>query len=161
MRIPPKPITLTDLNQTRINTFWSKVNKTETCWLWTACVSKWGYGLIRYKPRTYAAHRLAYYFRNRVDPYPYLVLHTCDTPACVNPNHLFLGTDADNNADMESKGRAVSGFAKLTVEDVICIKGLLKLNKLKQYEIAKLFSISREVISQISTGRKWKDVIAP
>lgn len=93
--------------------FWSKVNKTETCWLWTASKRCKGYGAFAWMESgtlvQERAHRVSWKLVNGPVPDGSCVLHRCDVPACVNPSHLFLGTKADNNHDMCAKGRHVSG----------------------------------------------------
>ena len=87
--------------------FWGKVRKTESCWLWTGYISSAGYGQIQrgYRgPRPYV-HRLVYALAKGPIPAGLCVLHTCDTPPCVNPDHLWLGTKGDNARDMVRKGR--------------------------------------------------------
>jgi hypothetical protein len=88
--------------------FWTKVNKNgpNGCWIWTAAVDGGGYGnFALHKGRFVKAHRLAYEMMVGQIPEGMNVLHRCDTPRCVNPSHLFLGTQADNMADMVSKNR--------------------------------------------------------
>ena len=110
--------------------FWNKVKKTETCWLWTAALTHDGYGrfvvpLANGAWQTRLAHRVAYaalvgHIGDK------LVLHRCDVRNCINPAHLFLGTNKDNTTDMIAKGRAVftgprgeaAGNSKLTESDV-------------------------------------------
>lgn len=93
--------------------FWSRVNKTTSCWVWTgATTGKVGHGVICTKRDRLAGinelmlcHRLSWELANGPIPNGKHVLHHCDNPPCVNPKHLFLGTQADNNRDMFSKGR--------------------------------------------------------
>jgi hypothetical protein len=89
--------------------FWEKVDRRgpDQCWLWTAALTGNGYGVIRldtHLPRV-QAHRASWMLSNGPIPDGLWVLHRCDTPRCVNPAHLFLGTRADNVQDMIAKGR--------------------------------------------------------
>jgi hypothetical protein len=89
-----------------IERFWDKVQKTESCWLWTAYLKRNGYG--QFFPRRghpVYAHRYSYELARGAIPDGLLVLHACDNPRCVNPNHLSLGTQKENLADMRRKGR--------------------------------------------------------
>jgi hypothetical protein len=88
--------------------FWAKVLKTDDCWLWTGALSRrnCGYGRLRFKGRMVAAHRLSWQLTQGQIPRGLHVLHLCDEPQCVNPSHLFLGTQSENNRDMAEKGRA-------------------------------------------------------
>lgn len=86
--------------------FWSKANKTETCWLWTGFTVR-GYGRFAVSTKRPAekAHRFAWELTHGPVPAGMHVLHRCDVPGCVRPSHLFLGTHADNMADAKQKGR--------------------------------------------------------
>jgi len=86
--------------------FWEKVHKTDTCWNWIgARTGGGGYGTIQYKKANWYVHRLSWTWKNGPIPEDKCILHTCDNPPCVNPDHLFLGTYKDNAADMVKKGR--------------------------------------------------------
>lgn len=97
--------------------FWSKVALTESCWLWTGATTPFGHGTIWLgssgEGRGYA-HRVSWELAHGPIPVDVCVLHHCDTPACVRPEHLFLGTQADNMRDMASKGRSQRWCADLT-----------------------------------------------
>ena len=107
-----------------INEFWSKVDvKSITdCWNWQGVKDKDGYGIFKSK----RAHRLSVMFENK-DPTGLFVCHHCDNPPCVNPNHLYIGTAADNNRDIVTRGRAKGrppsyGNSKLSHNDVLDIR---------------------------------------
>ena len=88
--------------------FWSKVdisNNIDDCWEWRASFGFRDYGKIRIGPTYVAAHRVAYYITNGAFNESLNVCHSCDNPKCCNPNHLFLGTQSDNNFDKIQKGR--------------------------------------------------------
>lgn len=92
-----------------VKRFWSKVDKSGECWLWTASLDSAGYGQININRRLVLSHRYSFSLANGPIPPGMLVCHTCDTPRCVRPDHLFLGTHADNAADMCRKGRVATG----------------------------------------------------
>lgn len=88
--------------------FWVKVDKTNACWYWTGAKNNRGYGNVRIASKYLLAHRVSYAIAYGI-PDDMNVLHKCDNPACVRPNHLFLGTHQDNMDDMVAKGRAKAG----------------------------------------------------
>jgi len=133
------------------------------CWLWTAALNKNnGYGVIglggRGHANTKAAHRVSYKLHIGPIPEKLYVLHKCDNPPCVNPDHLFLGTQLDNMDDMIAKGRNCKGeaigTAKLTEKDVLKIRSL----DCPQKEIADIFKIDQGQVSRIRTRKCWKHV---
>jgi len=90
-----------------VDLFENKVDKDVEgdCWEWIGCRTPQGYGQFMQQ----YSHRIAYELYNETNIGPYHVLHTCDNPSCVNPEHLFLGTHADNMLDMKTKGRSRNG----------------------------------------------------
>lgn len=157
--------------------FWDKVDKIPGgCWLWTASTRHKGYGAFVYrrdgKTVNGRAHRYSYELHVGPIPDGLMVLHSCDTPACVNPSHLFLGTNTDNVRDMIAKDRKVKGGtygpgdyergerhhnARLTEADVREIRRLASIGT-PQAKIAKQFGTSQGNISPIVNRKAWDHV---
>lgn len=140
--------------------FWQKVNKTRTCWLWTAATNNMGYGRINVDGKVMLAHRASYQMKFKVIPKGMCVLHKCDNPKCVNPKHLWLGTKKDNNLDRDSKGRSVLGEdriqSKLNWLKVNKIRKMYKTAKYSQRELAKEFEISQMIINHVVNNKAWR-----
>lgn len=117
-----------------------------------------GYGRIQIERSSALAHRVAWALKHGPIPEGMKVCHTCDNPPCCNDEHLFLGTSADNSADMASKGRAAKGEghgkAKLSAKDVVKIKGLLSSGETLA-KIASKYNVSFGAIHKIKSGRNW------
>ena len=126
------------------------------CWLWTGGKQRGGYGEMKISPsrKTRSAHRLSY--EHFVGPIPrgLCVLHRCDTPSCVNPAHLWVGTQAENVADMTRKGR---GTANLSDSDVRIIRQRLRAGE-TQRAIAHDYGIWQNTVSRISHGISYTHV---
>jgi len=147
--------------------FWVKVNKTKTCWLWTASKTNTGYGTLGRKTRRYLAHRYSWIIHNGEIPNGMCVCHHCDTPLCVNPEHLFLGTQKDNMKDASKKGRVEGngnqygencGTSKLVENDIRNIKKCREEGMLLR-EIADIYNIHLSNVSYIVNGNTWKHVL--
>ena len=140
--------------------FFSKVNKTKTCWLWTASLRGGGYGYFWFNGHT-PAHRFSWLLHKGDIPRGLYVLHKCDIRACVNPDHLFLGTHDDNMRDMKEKGRQVDGMraacSKLNRDDVLEIRSL-KAQGWSLSQLARRYSITEGSVGHIIKGRRWSDV---
>lgn len=99
------------LTDQQLRNFWKKVNKIPGgCWEWTAGRWRHGYGRFRVSTRQYGAHRISFLIHYGHLP-DSLIMHTCDNPLCVNPDHLRPGTHTDNMRDMFQKGRRKSGYS--------------------------------------------------
>lgn len=124
--------------------FWSRVEKTDSCWLWRGQLSSAGYGKIGSggaNSVNILSHRLSWEYANGSIPDGLCVLHKCDNPPCVNPDHLFLGTMTDNMADKVSKNRQqkgeTSGSNLLTDDQVRAIRHRYANRKLVNKRTAK------------------------
>ena len=140
-----------------------EVDELTGCWLWTGGKNKKGYGQFKYKMKSYIAHRLSYELHVGTLTPGMLVCHSCDTPPCVNPSHLFLGTNQDNTDDKFKKGRnrhangMDNGNRKLTDDNVVEIKSLLKGGE-SYAAIGRLFGVRGENISFIAKGKTWSHI---
>lgn len=92
-----------------IDSFWKKVDKSEYCWEWQAALDSDGYGVFSLNDKSIKAHRFVAEFVMGLDISDLCVCHKCDNRKCVNPDHLFLGTQMDNSRDRDAKGRSVKG----------------------------------------------------
>ena len=131
------------------------------CWLWSGSSVRGGYGQIGISRKLTLAHRVSYTEYVGLIPAGLLVLHRCDTPPCINPDHLFLGTTADNTADKIKKGRQPNGESmynsKLIYADIIKIHGMIAAGMTQRY-IAGQFGVNTSLISRINAGKRWKHV---
>ena len=161
-----------------LNRFWQKVQKTDSCWIWTAGHDNKGYGKFSVgashgangarRNSMVAAHRFSFELVNGPIPehdsfHGYCVLHRCDAPACVNPEHLFLGTNKDNVRDMDTKGRRVvvakrgSEHANSILNEVQVreIVRRHRIDKVTQLQLSKEYGVSHAAVNHIFTGRLW------
>ena len=150
--------------QSTLDRFMSKVKVDDFtgCWEWQRYKNSNGYGVTKHNGKTVMAHRAFYEMYNGGIPEGLIILHACDNPSCVNPDHLTTGTRSDNMIDMVSKKRQRN--QTLDVESVKIIKGFLARRSLSstgrmEYGasrfIADWFGVSRETVTQIISGRIW------
>lgn len=130
------------------------------CWEWAGSFVSKGYGKITKEGKSYGAHRISYTIFHGPIPDGLQVLHKCDNPPCVNPEHLFMGTAMDNTRDMMLKDRHKGPIRKLLVRDVIAIK-LLIAQGVPYKKISASYGISRCHVSEIKHGKVWKHVTLP
>lgn len=154
-------MTESGLTDRALRRFWAKVDKTQGCWNWTGkSVTHFGYGTIYARRRQWHAHRLSWLIHYGTEPSAF-VLHRCDNPACVRPEHLFLGDQADNIRDKVNKARQARGerlpHSKLTAGSVVEIRALAAAGE-KHRVIAERFGVTRANVSMIVRRQWWKHV---
>lgn len=135
--------------------FMSRIEKTDTCWLWKGSKNEYGYGIILMPgEKPVRAHRFVY--EQLVGPIPEgkILLHSCDNPPCVNPAHLTPGTKAENLYDSMKKGRRAVGEkhwnSKFSAEQIAAIRA----DPRTQTEIAKEYGVSQPYIGRIKRGTR-------
>lgn len=164
--------------------FWKRVDKNGTtpahkpdigpCWLWTGAKDNKGYGVTTFEWKYMTAHRAAYMFHHGNLEGAEFVCHHCDNPPCVNPEHLFLGTNRDNTADKVSKQRQSRGEKhskailpgrkrgeahyshKLTEQNVLEIRKLWAESKIPLEQLAVRFGVSYGTLERAARGTSWK-----
>ena len=157
----------------RIQAFWLKVEKTETCWLWRGSTNQWGYGRAWWDQRLRPAHHVPFFLQHGRFPSPAL-LHRCDTPGCVRPSHTFEGDHFDNMRDMTAKGRGRAAYgdshwtrrepervrgerngrAKLPDSAVIEIRELYATGQFTQKALGLRFGVGQSHISQLVLAKQ-------
>jgi hypothetical protein len=150
-----------------VSRFWAKVDVsrgTDECWVWTAAITRAGYGITstRLIGGERLAHRIAYFLVRGAIPEGLCICHQCDNPPCCNPNHLFVGTRAENRLDCVHKGRHIYGsahyFTHLTDADVIEMRRLKFEDGLTANEIGKLYNLTEDGAWWIIVGKSWKHI---
>lgn len=147
-----------------LDRFWKKVLKTESCWLWQASRDACGYGAFWLNNVVMPASRASYILFRGPIPEGLYVLHTCDNPSCVNPDHLIVGSQTDNMQDCVKKGRKhmPAGhehyLAKLTKEQVVKIRELSVSGLYTQKHIGQLMGIAQPTVSAVVVRRTYKNV---
>jgi len=147
--------------QKEIDLFWTKVDKTDTCWNWTAYKDKGGYGSLTVKRTPYLAHRFTKLILGE-DPTGYVVMHTCDNPGCVRPEHLKLGSLIENNLDRDNKNRQAKGInngnSKLTEQQVLEIRNMPFGKRGDNKRIQLKYNISGWQVRDIINKKVWKHI---
>lgn len=137
--------------------FWSQVDMDGDCWEWLGHRQRDGYGTVKYDRETERAHRVAWILARGIIPPGLHVLHRCDNPPCVNPDHLWLGTHLENMRDRDSKNRRrapvgeLNPRAKLTWDDVAYIRSSSE----PASRIAARLGLSATCVRDARRGRRW------
>lgn len=147
--------------------FWAKVNKgsEQNCWFWTASRDPKGYGQIKDTrlDKTLKAHRVSWQLHYGPIPDGMCICHYCDKPTCVNPAHLFVGTNQENTADRDRKGRQsngnrkgeLNGTNKLTNASVKAIRARYAQGGITQQALAREYNVHQPLISMVVNHKRW------
>ena len=139
--------------------FYERINKTETCWLWTGTVANNGRGVFKINNKLKQAHRISYEVHFGEIPQGLLVCHKCDNGLCVNPEHLFLGTQQDNINDCVNKNRNAKGSknwnTKLNEEKVKMIRTADFSERGSKAKISRELGISQTALNYVISGKNW------
>jgi hypothetical protein len=159
------PLSIVGLVDRDVQHFWSLVDKTPTCWLWTAGKSHNGYGEF-WVPSLYSpigAHRVSWWIKTGTRPPKGLqICHKCDIRLCVRPSHLFLGDAFNNMSDASRKGRIAhgerQGASKLTNAQVSEARRLYASKAYNLQQLADMYHVHCSTIHRAITGMHWKHV---
>lgn len=134
------------------------------CWIWTGYVDGYGYGYITILGKNKYTHRASWELHNGPIPKGMWVLHRCDTPSCINPHHLFLGTADDNAKDRDKKGRqslAPKNVGENHPKSILTEEQVIKIRKdqRKHAELSKAYGVHYQTICNIKRGNTWKHLL--
>jgi len=140
--------------------FWSKVDKSGDCWMWMASLNESGYGRFRVGESHKQAHRVSLEMSGVPIPDGAIVCHACDTPACVNPSHLWVGTHKDNSQDSINKGRRPffgegNPSSKLMAYEVDQIIEEYSHGDTSHRVLGRKYGVSHRTIGLIVAGKTW------
>lgn len=160
-----------------IDKFQQRIIKTDGCWTWKGAKNLKGYGHLWVKGKNIGAHRISYMLYKGDIPNGMVICHRCDNPTCVNPDHLFLGTQKDNISDRDQKGHTAkgdrsgkktkperiargenNGSTKLTTHDVLTIRDLWDRRKFSQRAIGRMYDIHHDTVWRIVNRKNWDHV---
>ncbi len=154
------------MNKTSEERFWDKVDKSGDCWLWTGGrVARYGsFSYGHSNSKRHRAHRYSWFLRYGSVPSGKHVLHSCDTPLCVRPSHLFVGTQADNNRDMRHKDRDVTPFGEGVNTAVLTEKKAAALYALKGAmkgsDAGLLYGVNQHIVNRLWRKETWRHIHA-
>lgn len=152
------------MDDNALRRFWSNVDKSGKCWIWTRGKTGAGYGHLRFNGKLTYAHRVAFELTYGAVLPGLFICHSCNNPPCCNPKHLWVGTPADNMSDRDRKGRQyINGRpgeqnhnAKLTRIQVDEIRSIYAQGDYSQRRLAEVFGISNGNIAAILQHKTWK-----
>ena len=138
-----------------------------SCWEWEGMIDSYGYGSFSYKGKTFKSHRLMYEIHYSEALNDLHCLHKCDNRKCVNPNHLFSGTNLDNVKDKVEKERSYTGnqkgenngASKLTDKQVVEIRNLYKSGKYTTFKLGDMYNVHRSTISYIINNKTYTHLL--
>ena len=128
------------------------------CWIWMACLGRKNYGLFGFEGRLQPAHRVSYKLHKGPIPDGLLVMHSCDQPRCVNPEHLSVGTGVDNMQDCVRKGRINRGVQRYNAKLNDGLVREIRLSSEPHLHVARRLGVDTALVQRVRAGRSWRHV---